>query len=143
VAHAFEIGADPILMARELGEAVYYVHAKDVYVDPEYVGRYGYLDGLGSYSWLHDGHAGFGKATAGGPYGEVSTRASVIRSVGYGHDLFWWKRFVSELRMAGYDYVLSIEQNDPLASVLEGVSKSIAALRECVLQEPGLGAVNG
>jgi sugar phosphate isomerase/epimerase len=38
----------------------------------------------------------------------------------YGHDEFEWKRIVSALRMAGYDYVMSIEHEDALASIDEG-----------------------
>jgi sugar phosphate isomerase/epimerase len=38
----------------------------------------------------------------------------------------------------GYDYVISIEHEDALMSFDEGITKSIAALKEAVmLEEPG------
>ena len=40
--------------------------------------------------------------------------------VGWGHDELEWKQIVSALRLAGYDYVMSIEHEDALASVDEG-----------------------
>jgi len=56
--------------------------------------------------------------------------------VGYGHDISTWKAIVSALRMVGYDYVLSIEHEDGLASVNEGFLKAVTCLKECVFTEP-------
>ena len=41
----------------------------------------------------------------------------MFRTVGWGHDELAWKQMVSALRLAGYDYVMSIEHEDALASV--------------------------
>jgi sugar phosphate isomerase/epimerase len=40
------------------------------------------------------------------------------------------------LRTVGYDYVLSIEHEDGLASPAEGLAKAVATLRDAVLTEP-------
>jgi sugar phosphate isomerase/epimerase len=114
--HLFWQGIDPIAAIRELGEAVVHVHAKDTALDPYNVARYGVLD----YT----------------RYDDLANRAWVFRSVGYGHDALFWKRFVSALRVVGYDHVLSIEHEDSLASPDEGLAKAISTLREAVLSEP-------
>lgn len=45
---------------------------------------------------------------------------------------------VSELRLAGYDHVISIEHEDSLMSVREGLSKAVALLKDAVIVEvPG------
>jgi sugar phosphate isomerase/epimerase len=113
--HLFWQGIDPIVAIRELGPAVFHVHAKDTALDPQNVALNGVLD--------------YGR------YDDIAHRSWVFRSVGYGHDTLFWKRFVSALRVAGYDHVLSIEHEDGLVSVDEGLAKAIATLRECVLTE--------
>ena len=55
--------------------------------------------------------------------------------MGYGHDHRFWKDFVSNLRMVGYDYVLSIEHEDSLMSVSEGFSKAASFLKQVLLAE--------
>ncbi|HXG40813.1 MAG TPA: sugar phosphate isomerase/epimerase [Candidatus Limnocylindrales bacterium] len=114
--HLFWQGIDPILAIRELGPAIYHVHAKDTAIDPYNTARNGVLD-LAHYS-------------------DVANRSWVFRSVGDGHDLLFWKRFVSALRVVGYDHVLSIEHEDSLASTDEGIARAIATLRAAVLSEP-------
>jgi sugar phosphate isomerase/epimerase len=56
--------------------------------------------------------------------------------VGYGEGERFWRDFVSELRVAGYEGVLSIEHEDLLASVREGLARAVEMLRRCVLSEP-------
>ena len=114
--HLFWQGIDPIVAIRELGPAIHHVHAKDTALDPQNVARNGVLD--------------YGR------YDDLANRSWVFRSVGYGHDALFWKRFVSALRVAGYDHVLSIEHEDSLASPDEGLAKAVATLKECVLTEP-------
>jgi sugar phosphate isomerase/epimerase len=111
-------GVDPIVAVRELGRAgaIHHVHAKDVVVDAANVARTGVLDTK--------------------PYGQVRDRSWTFRTVGFGHDERFWRGFVSELRVAGYDHVLSIEHEDMLASRDEGVRLAIATLRRCMLTEP-------
>jgi sugar phosphate isomerase/epimerase len=43
---------------------------------------------------------------------------------------------VSALRVAGYDGVLSIEHEDALASVDEGLGKAVEVLQRVLLREP-------
>ena len=117
--HLFWQGIDPIVAIRELREAIFHVHAKDTALDPQNVAANGVLD--------------YGR------YDDVANRSWVFRSVGYGHDALFWKRFVSALRVVGYDYVLSIEHEDSLASPDEGLAKAVATLKESVLTEPASG----
>jgi sugar phosphate isomerase/epimerase len=114
--HLFWQGIDPIAAIRDLQEAIYHVHAKDTALDPYNVARNGVLD-------LE-------------PYDDVANRSWVFRSVGDGHDVLFWKRFVSALRVVGYDHVLSIEHEDSLASTDEGLTRAIGTLNQAVLTEP-------
>jgi sugar phosphate isomerase/epimerase len=114
--HLFWQGIDPLVAIRELGAAIYHVHAKDTALDAVNVARNGVLD-------LE-------------PYDDVASRSWVFRSVGDGHDLLFWKRFVSALRVAGYDHVLSIEHEDSLASTDEGLMRALGTLKEAVLVDP-------
>jgi sugar phosphate isomerase/epimerase len=108
-------GIDPLLAVRELREAIFHVHAKDVYVDPHNRARNGVLD------TKH--------------YSRFGERSWSFRSVGYGQGEKFWRDFVSALRMVGYDGVLSIEHEDGLASVEEGLSRAVEVLRAVVLRE--------
>lgn len=113
--HLWWQGMDPIVALRELGDAVYHVHAKDVNIDPINTARNGVLD------TKH--------------YGEELKRSWVFRSVGYGHDELFWKNFVSTLRMIGYDHAISIEHEDSLMSVNEGLTRAIDMLNRVMLTE--------
>lgn len=113
-------GIDPIEAVRVLGRAgaLFYVHAKDVYLDRANIRVNGVLD------TKH--------------YGDYANRSWSFRSVGYGHDDKFWRDFVSALRTAGYDGVLSIEHEDGLASVGEGLGKAVDVLQRVLLKEqPG------
>ena len=69
-------------------------------------------------------------------YRLMTERSWLFRSVGWGHDALEWKRIVSALRLAGYDYVMSIEHEDALASVDEGLRAAVDTLSRVVLTEP-------
>ena len=111
-------GIDPIEAVRTLGRAgaLYYVHAKDVYLDRTNIARNGVLD------TKH--------------YALYDERSWTFRSVGYGQDEKFWRDFVSALRIAGYDGVLSIEYEDGLASTAEGLGKAVEVLQRVLLKEP-------
>jgi sugar phosphate isomerase/epimerase len=109
-------GIDPLLAVRELRDAIFHVHAKDVYVDPYNRARNGVLDTK--------------------QYDRFADRSWSFRSVGYGQGEQFWRDFVSALRIAGYDGVLSIEHEDGLASVQEGLTKAVEVLQSAVLREP-------
>lgn len=118
--HFFWQGIDPVLAARELGEAglLYYCHAKDTELD-----RY-----QGPINGYNDARS----------YGDLKHRAWSFRACGYGHGDEFWKPFVSMLKRYGYDGVLSIEHEDPLMSVTEGFEKAVAYLSEVIIEEkPG------
>ena len=55
--------------------------------------------------------------------------------MGYGHDYTVWKDIVSNLRLVGYDDVLSIEHEDSLMTPAEGLSKAIAMLKDVMMFE--------
>jgi sugar phosphate isomerase/epimerase len=62
----------------------------------------------------------------------------VFRTVGYGQGEKVWRDFVSALRATGYDYVLSIEHEDSLMSIDEGLGKAVELLKAIMLREqPG------
>ncbi|MEA2180303.1 MAG: hypothetical protein QOG77_3600 [Solirubrobacteraceae bacterium] len=111
-------GIDPVEAVRELGRAgaIFHAHAKDTYVDAGNVRRNGVLDTK--------------------PYDEVLDRAWTFRTVGYGHGEELWRQLISMLRAVGYDDVLSIEHEDMLASVDEGLERAVALLRGVLLRAP-------
>jgi sugar phosphate isomerase/epimerase len=116
--HLFWNGVDPVAAIRKLGDAIYHVHGKDCYVDPYNVA----VNGCNDYK----------------SYGLIPQRSWTFRTIGYGHDVKVWKDIVSALRMVGYDYVVSIEHEDGLMSMDEGLSKGLAALKEAVtVESPG------
>jgi sugar phosphate isomerase/epimerase len=110
-------GIDPIAAVRELGRAgaIFHVHAKDVYLDRANISVNGVLD------TKH--------------YSRFGERSWSFRSVGYGQDEKFWRDFVSALRTVGYDGALSIEHEDGLASVDEGLGKAVELLQRVLFKE--------
>jgi len=113
--HFFWQGVDVPTAIRALGDAIFHVHAKDVALDRQNVAVNGVIDTK--------------------TYRRMSERSWLFRSVGWGHDELEWKRIVSALRLAGYDYVMSIEHEDALASVDEGLNAAIDLLSRVILTE--------
>ena len=113
--HLFWQGIDAVASIRALGEAIHHVHAKDTYIDKANTAVNGVLDTK--------------------PYSDIAHRSWTFRTVGYGHDQFTWRSLVSELRLVGYDYVLSIEHEDPMASIDEGFSRAVSFLKDVLLTE--------
>ena len=68
-------------------------------------------------------------------YADEIHRSWIFRSIGYGHDELFWKDFVSQLRLVGYDYVLSIEHEDSLMSKNEGLVKACDVLNRSITFE--------
>jgi sugar phosphate isomerase/epimerase len=110
--HLFWMGADPLVAIRALGDAIYHVHAKDTRIDPRNAGPHGLSDVT--------------------PTERIGDRAWSYVTLGYGHDLLWWRQFCTELRLAGYDDVLSIEHEDLLLPPLDGVRLSVETLRAAI-----------
>ena len=114
--HFFWQGVDVPTAIRALGDSIFHVHAKDVALDRQNVAVNGVIDTK--------------------TYQRMAERSWLFRSVGWGHDELEWKRIVSALRLAGYDYVMSIEHEDALASVDEGLRAAVDLLSRVVLTEP-------
>jgi len=110
--HLFWMGADPLAATRALGDAIYHVHAKDTRIDPVTSGVNSRIDTK--------------------PVDRLRERSWSYVTLGYGHDVLWWKEFCALLRLAGYDDVLSIEHEDLSLPPLDGVRKSVALLREAI-----------
>ncbi len=113
--HMWWQGVEIPAAIRMLGEAIFHFHAKDVAIDAENRARNGVLDTKS--------------------YAQMSERSWLFRSVGWGHGEAEWKAIVSALRLVGYDGVLSIEHEDALASIHEGLSAALAMLSRVVLAE--------
>lgn len=117
--HLFWQGADIGAVIRKLGNAIYHFHAKDSAVNPYVAAIHGVIDSK--------------------DLTDESNRAWIFRTVGYGHDQITWNHIITQLRMAGYDGVLSIEHEDSLMSGDEGLRKAIQLLNQVLIKEsPGV-----
>jgi len=114
--HLFWQGIDPVEVISRLGKYIHHVHLKDSYVDKKVVRFNGVLD------TKH--------------YKDVANRAWTFRTVGYGHSEEVWRDIISALRVAGYDYVLSIEHEDCLMSRDEGLKKAVDFIRPLLISDP-------
>ena len=114
--HLIWQGMDPVAAIRELKGAIYHVHAKDTKIDAINTAKNGVLD------TKH--------------YGDEINRSWIFRTVGYGNGETYWRDLVSNLRLCGYDRVLSIEHEDSLMTIDEGLSKAVNFLRDiCIFEE--------
>ena len=100
---------------RALEGAIYHVHAKDTKVDKYNTAVNGVLD------TKH--------------YGDEIHRSWIFRTVGYGNNEEFWRAFVSNLRLCGYDKVLSIEHEDSLMTIDEGLKKAVEFLDKVMIKE--------
>lgn len=113
--HLIWQGIDPSLALRKLGDAVFHVHAKDTRVY-EYNSRVnGVLDTK--------------------PYAEEANRSWLFRTVGYGQGPAFWTDFISTLSLIGYDGVISIEHEDSLMSVEDGLEKAAKFLSQILIRK--------
>ena len=113
--HLIWQGMDPVAAIRELKGAIYHVHAKDTKIDKYNTAKNGVLD------VKH--------------YGDELGRSWVFRTVGYGNNESYWRDLVSNLRLCGYDKVLSIEHEDSVMSIDEGLRKAVNFLKDIVIEE--------
>ena len=118
--HFWWQGIDPVASIRALGPAIFHVHAKDIALNPANVAVNGVLDTKS--------------------YRRLDERSWLFRTVGWGHDELAWKGIASALRLAGYDSVMSIEHEDALASVDEGLRSAVHLLSRVLLTEPPVDA---
>ena len=115
--HLLWQGIDPVEAIKTLGtnDAIFHAHAKDTYLDRANVALNGVLDTK--------------------PYDRFLDRSWSFRTVGYGQPEKVWRDILSALRTVGYDDVLSIEHEDGLASIDEGLAKAVELLRRVVFSE--------
>jgi sugar phosphate isomerase/epimerase len=114
--HLFWQAMDPLACVRALEDAIFHVHAKDTWLDAQNIAINGVLDTK--------------------PYTDEIHRSWYFRTVGFGHGQEFWRSLMSELRLAGYDGVISIEHEDSLMSVNEGFTSAVEFLKGVVIREP-------
>jgi sugar phosphate isomerase/epimerase len=114
--HLFWQQADPVAAIRALGDSIFHVHAKDCRIDAANTAVNGVLDSKS--------------------YTRELERSWLFRTVGYGHDALVWKDIVTNLRLVGYDHVISIEHEDSVMSGAEGLRKAVAFLKSVIISEP-------
>ena len=114
--HLFWMGADPLVAAETLGEAVYHVHAKDTFLNAPVQATTSLLEN--------------------GSLMDIPARSWSYITLGFGHGEEWWRQFCYRLKMGGYDGWLSIEHEDVLLNSLEGLEKSVALLQSVMPAAP-------
>jgi sugar phosphate isomerase/epimerase len=108
--HLMWMGADPLVIAAALGDAIYHVHAKDARIEPNAATRTVletmplFTDTPGERAWNYV-------------------------TLGDGHDESFWRRFCAALAEADYDDVLSIEHEDTTIDPVDGVRRTVDLLR--------------
>ena len=116
--HLFWQGIDPVEAIRYLKGAIHHFHAKDTRIDPANCAKNGVLDNKN--------------------YGDIENRSWVFRTVGYGHSFTVWNDMISMLKTVGYDGAISIEHEDGLMSIDEGLTKAVEFLKQVIVYEnPG------
>ncbi len=113
--HLIWQGINPPDAIRALGRAIYHVHAKDTKIDQLNTAKFGVLDTKHYSDEIH--------------------RSWIFRTVGYGNGETYWRDLVSNLQLVGYDRVLSIEHEDSLMSIDEGLSKAVSFLKDICIYD--------
>ena len=119
--HLIWQGIDPVAAIRELAGAIYHFHAKDTKVDKYNTAKFGVLDTKHYSDEIH--------------------RSWIFRAVGYGNGLDYWRDMISNLRLVGYDRVLSIEHEDSLMTIDEGLAHAVEFLQQSIIREPKPGSM--
>lgn len=103
-AHFFFQGIDPILVIKKIGSSIVNVHIKDAKINKKKVNFTGVID-------LKDFRE------------EFSKRSWVYRNIGHAHGQNFWNDFINTLKAVGYSGSLSLELEDPLVPVLDGLAE--------------------
>jgi sugar phosphate isomerase/epimerase len=114
--HMFWQQVDVPTAIRALGHLIFHVHAKDCKIDRQNTALNGVLDTK--------------------KYTDEISRSWIFRTVGYGNPDYVWRDIVSNLRLVGYDHVISIEHEDSLMTGDEGLKKAIEVLKNVVISAP-------
>ncbi len=114
--HLMWMGADILAVIRELGDAIFHVHAKDAKIE-HVAAANGLLDTTpphlpGQRSWNY-----------------------VTLGLGHPDGPAFWAQFVYALRSVGYDGPLNIEHEDMRIGSEEGLRRSIDLLRPLVIRD--------
>lgn len=120
--HLIWQGIDPLAAIKALGKAIYHFHAKDTKIDRINTSVNGVLD------TKH--------------YTDEINRSWIFRTVGYGLSEECWKEMFSALNLIGYPYAISIEHEDSLMSVEEGLSKAIAFVQKIMPKDKKPTSIN-
>ena len=116
--HPMWMGVDPRRLAQALSGAIHHVHMKDMRFQPHIVEVDGVLGTQPPELALER------------PWNYVTLGR------GYPGGQQFWGQFLSDLRGAGYDGVLSIEHEDVQIDALEGVAQSVSLLRGVLPEGP-------
>ena len=114
--HLIWQGMDPVAAIRELKGAIYHVHAKDTKIDKYNTAVNGVLDT--------------------GSYANAYKRSWKFRTVGYGNGEDFWRDVISTLHILGYNGSISIEHEDCLMSLDEGLTKAAKFLDGIIIRDP-------
>jgi len=113
--HLIWQGMEPVAVIRKLGPAIFHFHAKDTKIDKYNTAVNGVLDTK--------------------TYTDEINRSWIFRAIGYGNDTSYWKDIISNLRLFGYDFAISIEHEDSLMSQNEGLTKAVSFLKDVLITE--------
>jgi sugar phosphate isomerase/epimerase len=113
--HYFWQVMNPVSSIRALGDALFHFHAKDTRVDEQNCSLNGVLDTKS--------------------YRDIASRSWIFRTVGYGHGEDVWRDIISALQVVGYEGAISIEHEDGLMSIEEGLTKAVSFLKDMVIKE--------
>lgn len=114
--HLFFMGMDPIKAAMALGKekAIYHVHAKDTHIE----------ENVRDLNGQHE-EAAYLSTPA-------YERSWTYCALGYGHDVFWWKRYIMALLQMNYDGPMSLEIEDVVMPSVIALAKSVDLLKEAM-----------
>ena len=110
--HFFWQSMDPLAIVKALGDRIGHVHGKDTTIHARGLALNGMLDNR----WPN-------------PADEMPWN---FATVGRGHDVEWWRRFVRLLREQGFGGTVSIEYEDPFVPVEKSVLESARLLSTLV-----------
>lgn len=113
--HLIWQGMDPVEALKALKGAVYHFHAKDTKIDARNKAVNGVLDTQN--------------------FTKMAERSWIFRTVGYGNEEKLWKDMMSTLCLIGYDGPVSIEHEDGLMSVKQGLEKAVAFMQSVMITE--------
>jgi sugar phosphate isomerase/epimerase len=109
--HLIWMGGDPVSAIRRLGECIYHVHGKDTHIEAQ-----SKIDGLIDPK----------------PVTPVEGRSWNYVALGHGTPVRGWLEIVNALKGAGYDGVISIENEDHSLSPEAAILASADVLRFCL-----------